>query len=213
MSYIGTNKLGTMYLGDTKIGKAYLGSDLVYSSGPSLPYTPLTWVGSDEGTTNYKVFINLTFTKNTTFNYDFLPRNASWWDAFKISRPNALWSNDKQMFCLERNNNTNNYVILYFNSTSYLGETNFTSVHHIVVDGTGIKNKGGSYGKTFSTKSDAPSDSEWFINFTKFYSFTAYESGVLVADIIPVLYEGSYGLWDKVTNVFITPVSGTMTGG
>ena len=32
MSYIGTNKLGTMYLGDTKIAKAYLGDDLVYSS-------------------------------------------------------------------------------------------------------------------------------------------------------------------------------------
>lgn len=39
MSYIGTNKLGTMYLGDTKIAKAYLGSDLVYSSAPPvLPY-------------------------------------------------------------------------------------------------------------------------------------------------------------------------------
>jgi hypothetical protein len=40
MSYIGTNKLGTMYLGDTKIAKAYLGSDLVYSSSvtPPLPY-------------------------------------------------------------------------------------------------------------------------------------------------------------------------------
>lgn len=35
MSYIGTNKLGTMYLGDTKIGKAYLGSDLVYEVGSS----------------------------------------------------------------------------------------------------------------------------------------------------------------------------------
>jgi len=40
MSYIGTNKLGTMYLGDTKIAKAYLGSDLVYSSSvtPPMPY-------------------------------------------------------------------------------------------------------------------------------------------------------------------------------
>lgn len=51
MSYIGTNKLGTMYLGDTKIGKAYLGSDLVFDSaggGQVLPsgYSQLEYVSS-----------------------------------------------------------------------------------------------------------------------------------------------------------------------
>ena len=211
MSYIGTNKLGTMYLGSTKIGKAYLGDDLVYSSGPPLPYTPLTWVGSTGAETSAVRFdagINLLSTM--TFELDLHIASASWATVVQAAATKgAAWASDKNQLNIYKNQ-ANSYDYLYFNTSTTSKTYNLNGRHTFKLDG-GIWVDTTKIVTISTQQSVASGGSIWFGGY-KVYGFKLWDNGTLVANLIPAIYEGAYGLWDLEREIFIANYSGTITG-
>lgn len=210
MSYIGTNKLGTMYLGDTKIGKAYLGDDLVYSSGPALPYTPLTWVGNQTDNVNITFNVGLRWLSTMTMEYYVQSSTSSWASVFNSSVGLPLWANDKNQINVYRGNNKT-YDYLYFNTVTNKSTSISGSRHTLKFDG-GFFLDGTRISTVSSPQSVAEGGSTWLYGY-KIWGFKVWESGTLIMDLVPALYEGDYGLWDTINDTFYSPISGTITGG
>lgn len=211
MSHIGNDNIGAMYLGDTKIAKAYLGDDLVYSSGPPLPYTPLTWVGSTGAETSAVRFdagINLLSTM--TFELDLHLATGNWATIIQAAATkNATWANDKNQLNIYKND-SNSYDYLYFNVAT-TGKTSGLKGRHTFKLNGGLWADNTKVYTISSPKSVASGGSIWFGGF-KVYGFKVWDNGTLVVNLIPVIYEGAYGLWDLEREIFIANYSGTITG-
>lgn len=211
MSYIGSNKLGTMYLGTTKIGKAYLGNDLVYSSAPALPYTPLTWVGSTGAeSTAIRFDAGANLISTITFELDVHIALVNWGNIIQAAATNgAAWANDKNQLNIYRNN-SNSYDYLYFNVATTGKSGGLKGRHTFKLDG-GLWADTTKVYNISSPQSVAAGGSIWFGGY-KIYGFKVWNSGTLVANFIPALYQGDYGLWNTINDTFIQPIDGTITG-
>jgi len=213
MSYIGSNKLGTMCLGTTKIGKAYLGDDLVYSSAPALPYTPLTWVGAEGTNANrigFDVGVNLTSTM--TWQLDEQTTVAAWAPVIRAQATfGAKWADDKNQLNIYRSNN-NRYDYLYFNVATTGKTYGLNNRHTFKQDSVGLWADSTEVYTISNPQSVAAGGSIWIFGY-KIYNFKLWNSGTLIRDLIPAIYEGDYGLWDTINDTFYSPIDGTITGG
>lgn len=199
----------SLRLGSVEISKAYLGSELVHDANP-LPYTPLTWVGSTGAeSTGVKFDLGHNLLSTMTFEFDSHLVNAAWALAIQAAVSDGVtWANDKNQLNIYRTSNSR-YDYLYFSSTK-TATGNKTGRHTFKLDGGLWMDS--TQVTTISTPQSVAAGGSIWINGYKIYGFKLWDNGVLIADFIPALYQGVYGLWDTVNDTFIQKVSGNITG-
>lgn len=221
MIKLGSNNIGKIYLGSNSIGKAYLGSNLVYQKGGGLPYTPVSYietdgvayidtgiVGADAKSCEIKcVLVNtgdimLGCSTGSEDNYNFVLLHASL-------------------------SSTAGFAHYYYyaaglpsiadslsNETPFIAKTSLAQGSQSI----SVKQEGeSSYTTATKTQSTAINTGRTMFLFgangggthcslgSKVYYCKIYNDATftnLVRDFVPCLYQGEYGMWDRVSNSF-----------
>lgn len=213
MSYIGTNKLGTMYLGDAKIAKAYLGDDLVYSGVEPEPLDPKDYWLVSAG--------------NSYLDTGYVP-NANTEVEFKFYQTEILkygpYLGNAGTFCLPFFRTNDNKVIAQrFGSQTKLTKTLTTNTVYTVTafrNGNTITYNGTSIGTLaagantttqtlylFTYRGD-PSNASYKLKGGIQY-FKIYESGVLLHEFLAKPRGGVAGMYDTITGTFCPSITQT----
>lgn len=233
MSYIGTNKVGKMYLGSTTIGKAYLGEDLVYDStggGSVTPsYTALNYIkftGSQWILTDYcpnpktHLVIDMQFEDNGNAN---VGNGGNQWigcynntvGAFRSNFGDNPWQYSHLFYWFEKpyvstawsreygSNVYNRSTFTYLNNkVTFQGLDTTTETKTTTQDGCLTLGVNETITTIFNRHN------------LKIFSMKIYEDNVLLHEYLPKTDGTNNGLYDTVTDTFITSQTATnLVGG
>lgn len=234
MSYIGNDELGGMFLGSVEIEKAYLGNTLVYDS---LPYIPLEYIQTD-GT----AYINTGIMGKQPLSYKVKALFVGDGVLLGKGRHYAMGGGTRvtatMIPVIVSNSNagfTYQYTYSVLNISSKIGvepvlyEAHFAQRNRTVnVKGesdeewttrTLTSNLGYSTQTTpmYLFRNNYSSNPEQCGNGTRLYYCKIYNTASFTSplfDAVPCIYNGEYGLWDKVKNTFLgnAAASGAFTG-
>ena len=242
MIKLGNNNIGKIYLGSNSIGKAYLGSNLVFQRGsgpsPSLPYTPVEYIETD-GNAYINTGIKGNDPRSCHFKFSVGSIGSS-----RCILGTGSGTEDSSLYVLGYVNTSGYFgfchTYFYANSASngYLITPGSPFEAKVAMKNASqvaqLKKEGDSSFESYSKTQSAtlttnksmylfaanngdsttfglcPSGSKLY--FCKIYSDNSYTT--LVFDGIPCVYNGEYGLWDKVSNTFFgnAAASGAFTG-
>ena len=231
MIKLGNDNIGKIYLGNNVIGKAYLGNNLIYQEGGHgpLPYTPVTYIETDGA-----AYINTGIKGNSprSFKMRILPMNA-YNDTLIIGTrvsasvrmiPLELFTSKKAGFAYNSgaynplditasvNNRTPMEVMVHLRNGSQQigikqqGESDYTTYSRTV---TGDCTTGLNIFLFGVNNGGAPSA---ICTGTRIYSLKIYSDSTYtncVWDGRPCLYNGAYGMWDRISNTFFGNANNT----
>jgi len=237
MIKLGNNNIGQIYLGSNSIGKAYLGSSLVFQKGgSSLPYIPVDYIQTD-GTAYIDTGIKGNAPKSSEMKLTPLSEGAfathlgardgnnrfllvcQWGNAGGYAYDNNIafgyYTGANQGLSMADTLSNHTPVIVRTklqNGTEYFGikqsgESVFTekteTQNHTVTTNRNIyifaSNQDGSVAQHASNGVK--------VYYCKIFSDTNFTTAVF--DGVPCVYNGEYGLWDKVSNTFFGNAAGS----
>lgn len=238
MIKLGSNSIGKIYLGSNSIGKAYLGSDLVYQKGgsPVLPYTPVEYIqtdgtayintgiiGADPRSMEIRCVVkqrgdNILATSTgaeNAYNYTmlFIGNSA---DVAGFGHYNYYTSGFPSV--QDSIGNGTPFIArcamkkgAQSMSVKMDGASDYTTVSK--TQNTAINTGREMYLFGANTGGNpAPASSGVRVYYCKIYSDESFVT--LVRDFIPCIYQGEYGMWDKVSDTFFgnAAASGAFSG-
>ena len=241
MSYIGTTEIGKMFLGDVEIDKAYLGNELVFSGDTPLPYTPLSYIQTDgvayidtnnSGITPRSVELNVVPVLPASGNTYIMGCRKDTGN----TRLTFLLVNANGRAGYAYLGNTYNSTSNAISCSSSAQDKTMMLVRCSLASGKqyfGVKQSGQS---SYTTKQTTVNGSITSNNYSigifainNHGTFGVSAAGTriehakiwenddftgLLFDGVACLYNGEYGIWDKVTNAFFgnSAASGAFTG-
>ena len=236
MSYIGTTKIGKMYLGSTEIAKAYLGNNLVYQSGATpLPYTPVEYIETD-GT----AYIDTGIKGNSPRSFEVKTTPVAFGSDYFVvgSRPSSsLRMIPVSIYTTKKAGYTyNSGAYNPIDITASINNRTSMDVRTHLRKGSqqiNVKQSGASSYTTYSSSlnSDCTTAVNIFLfcvnmgggsksaiaqglrlHSVKIYSDSTYTTCVWHGQ--PCIYNGEYGMWDRISNTFFgnAAESGAFTG-
>ncbi len=231
MSYIGTTKIGKIFLGATEIGKIYLGTNLVFQKGGNLPYTPVDYIETD-GVAYINTGINGNDPRSCEIKY--MTSNGQY---FHCPLGVGDGNENTNLYCPLYISGSGypgfGHRYFYSNSSAQITANSpfiakcamKVSSQSFAVKRAGdadfitlSKTQSGNLqtGKTMflfaahKPSTDGPynnSPSGSRLYYCKIYSTNTYTN--LVFDGIPCVYNGEYGLWDRVSDTFFGNAAGS----
>ena len=240
MIKLGNNSIGQIYLGNHSIGKAYLGSNLVYQSGgsptPPLPYTPVDYIATD-GT----AYINTGIIGADPGSMEIRCVVKRRGDYILATSEGAENANNFTMLYISNNADVVGFGHYYFYSGGFPSvqdsiENGTPFIARCAMkqgaQSMSVKMDGASdYTTASKTQNTAVSTGREMYLFgsntgsnpilaasgTRVYYCKIYGDdsfSTLVRDFVPCIYQGQYGMWDKVSDTFFgnAAASGAFSG-